>query len=99
TAIVNAFLQSIDKTYGTHFYADTPAGATFPVVVWWFITCPPFVAFSCIALVLIFGLLPQLFLRWAQRWIADRERTRHWHDEPVYRRARGEPMYLPRQYR
>jgi ABC-type transport system involved in multi-copper enzyme maturation permease subunit len=99
TAIVNAILQSIDNSWGTHLYTPPPTGATFMGMVWWFVTCPPFVAFSCVALGLIFVLLPQLFLRWAQRWIADRERTRHWYDEPIYRRARGEPMYPVRQYR
>jgi hypothetical protein len=28
------------------------------------------------------------FLADAQRWVADRERTRHWHDEPRYYRPR-----------
>jgi hypothetical protein len=32
--------------------------------------------------------MSRLFLNWAQRWIADRERTRHWNEEPVYRRSR-----------
>jgi ABC-type transport system involved in multi-copper enzyme maturation permease subunit len=42
---------------------------------------------SCIGLAFIFWLMSRLFLSRAQRYIADRERTRHWHEEPVYRRA------------
>ncbi len=56
---------------------------------------PPFVAFSCVVLAAIFLGLPHKFLGWAQRWIADRERTRHWHEEPYYRRARREAAYPP----
>jgi ABC-type transport system involved in multi-copper enzyme maturation permease subunit len=32
------------------------------------------------------------FLPGAQRWVADRERTRHWYDEPIYRRPRRRPI-------
>lgn len=39
-------------------------------------------------LAVLFWLLARLFLRWAHRWVADRERTRHWEDAPVYRRSR-----------
>src|SRR5262249_57163494 len=42
----------------------------------------------CLGLVLMFWLAAKIFLGWAQRYIADRERTRHWYDEPVYRRTR-----------
>jgi len=38
---------------------------------------------SCAALALIFWLLSKYFLRDSQRWIADRERTRHWSEEPI----------------
>jgi ABC-type Na+ efflux pump permease subunit len=43
---------------------------------------------SCIGLAVTFWLTSRLLLSRAQRWIADRERTRHWHDEPLYRRSR-----------
>ena len=43
---------------------------------------------SCVSLVVAFWLLSQLFMSRAVRWIADRDRTRHWHDEPMYRRSR-----------
>jgi ABC-type transport system involved in multi-copper enzyme maturation permease subunit len=42
----------------------------------------------CISLYAIFWLTAKFFLAWAQRWIADRERTRHWYEEPIYRRSR-----------
>jgi ABC-type transport system involved in multi-copper enzyme maturation permease subunit len=47
-----------------------------------------FWAASSVGLALIFWLMARLFLNRAQRWVADRERTRHWHEEPLYRRAR-----------
>jgi ABC-type transport system involved in multi-copper enzyme maturation permease subunit len=43
---------------------------------------------TCISLALIFWLAARQFMNWAWRWIADRERTRHWHSAPVYRRAK-----------
>jgi ABC-type Na+ efflux pump permease subunit len=43
---------------------------------------------SCITLVIAFWLLSKLFMNRAVRWIADRDRTRHWYDEPLYRRSR-----------
>jgi len=52
---------------------------------------------SCVGLAAAFFLAARLFLRWAQRWIADRDRTRHWHEEPLYRRARR-PYPYPYQY-
>jgi hypothetical protein len=52
---------------------------------------------SCISLVIAFWLLSQLFMNRAVRWIADRDRTRHWHDEPLYRRSRlPEPVLRQR---
>ena len=48
----------------------------------------PFLIASSLALGLIFWLMARTFLSHALRWVADRERTRHWYDEPVYRRSR-----------
>jgi ABC-type transport system involved in multi-copper enzyme maturation permease subunit len=50
-----------------------------------------FLVSSCIALAVICWIMSRVFLTWAQRWVADRERTRHWYDEPVYRRPRRRP--------
>jgi hypothetical protein len=50
-----------------------------------------FLVSSCIALGVICWIMARFFLAWAQRWVADRERTRHWYDEPIYRRPRRRP--------
>jgi ABC-type transport system involved in multi-copper enzyme maturation permease subunit len=42
----------------------------------------------CVGFEVIFWLTAKFFLSRAQRWIADRERTRHWYAEPIYRRSR-----------
>jgi ABC-type transport system involved in multi-copper enzyme maturation permease subunit len=49
---------------------------------------------SSIGLAVMAYLMARIFLKRAQRWVADRDRTRHWHDEPVYRRSR--PGSYPR---
>ena len=59
---------------------------------WWPTFYNTFYVVSCVALAGIFLLASRLFLGWAQCWIADRERTRHWYEEPVYRRARRAPV-------
>jgi hypothetical protein len=51
-----------------------------------------FLVSSCIALAVICWVMSRFFLAWAQRWVADRERTRHWYDEPIYRRPRRRPV-------
>ncbi len=51
---------------------------------------------SCIALALLFWLMAWLLLGDAQKWVADRERTRHWKDEPLHlppRRRRVRPRF------
>ncbi|MFO0844122.1 MAG: ABC transporter permease subunit [Gemmataceae bacterium] len=44
---------------------------------------------AAVGLVLTFWWMARYFLKSAQRWIADRERTRHQFDEPLYRRSRS----------
>jgi ABC-type transport system involved in multi-copper enzyme maturation permease subunit len=56
---------------------------------------PIFIVSSWIGLAVIFFWLAKLFLDRSLRWIADRERTRHWHDEPIYRRS-GRGREIPR---
>jgi ABC-type transport system involved in multi-copper enzyme maturation permease subunit len=49
---------------------------------------------TCIGLALCCWGLAWFFLADAQKWVADRERTRHWHEEPLdygYRRRRRRP--------
>jgi hypothetical protein len=43
---------------------------------------------SCIGVVVAFWLVAALLAGRTVRWIADRDRTRHWYDEPLYRRSR-----------
>jgi ABC-type Na+ efflux pump permease subunit len=43
---------------------------------------------SSVGLALVCWLLAKWFLYRAQRRVADTERTRHWYDEPLYRRSR-----------
>ena len=48
------------------------------------------------ALALLFWLMAWLLLGDAQKWVADRERTRHWKDEPIHlppRRRRTRPRF------
>src|SRR5262249_36534848 len=59
---------------------------------------PAFFVASCIGLVLIFILMSRLFLARSWRYVADRERTRHWHTEPFYRRARRPDPEIGRLY-
>jgi len=98
-ALFSWMILGIDSR--NYLYSAAPQGAT-PVVTmtWWawLVASPPFVALSCLVLAAIFIGLPLFFLRWAQRWIADRERTRHWYEEPFYRRARRAPAYPPPFY-
>jgi ABC-type transport system involved in multi-copper enzyme maturation permease subunit len=47
-----------------------------------------FLIASCIGLALTSWGLAWFFLADAQKWVADRERTRHWHEEPMYYRPR-----------
>jgi ABC-type transport system involved in multi-copper enzyme maturation permease subunit len=92
TLIVNFSLYLIDKSAGTHLYNAANAGTVSS-----FFGSATFTALSCIGMALIFLIISRLFLGRAQRWIADRERTRHWHEEPVYRRARP-AVYQPHYY-
>jgi ABC-type transport system involved in multi-copper enzyme maturation permease subunit len=60
-----------------------------------------FVIASCIGLALMFWGLAWFFIADAQKWVADRERTRHWHEEPIdygYRRRRRRPRLRSASY-
>jgi ABC-type transport system involved in multi-copper enzyme maturation permease subunit len=87
-AVLSAVLQLFDRTYGTRTSAFLPANlAAFET---------PFLIMSSVSLALIFWLMSRTFLAHALRWVADRERTRHWHEEPVYRRSRRRAFSSPR---
>jgi ABC-type transport system involved in multi-copper enzyme maturation permease subunit len=73
-------LKAIDRTWGTKTAAVLPPSlAAYET---------PFLIASSVGLVLIFWFMSRSFFNRALRWVADRERTRHWHEEPVYRRTR-----------
>lgn len=69
-----------DAFFGTSFGPSVSRGLGF--------TFPIFFLASCLGLAAIFIWMSRQFLSWSQRWIADRDRTRHWSEEPVYRRRR-----------
>jgi ABC-type Na+ efflux pump permease subunit len=52
---------------------------------------------TCVGLVAVFWLAARLFLRGAQQWIADRERTRHWENDPTLRSPRRRRRRLARE--
>lgn len=77
--IIALALAVVDFRFGTNL---APSGAGF---LQYFVG---FAIASCLGLALMFWLASRLFLNSAQKWVAERERTRHWHDEPTYRRPR-----------
>ena len=81
--LVGLFLLAFDKHFGTQLSAA--AGSfSFDHRV--------FSVLTCLGLALLFWLMSRLFLGRALRWIADRERTRHCYEEPIYRRSRRRPV-------
>ncbi|MGH7169161.1 MAG: ABC transporter permease subunit [Gemmataceae bacterium] len=81
-AIVGLLLLSLDKQLGTQL--SVTAGS-------FSVDHRVFTIRTCLGLALLFWLMSRLFLSLALRWVADRERTRHWYEEPVYRRSRRSP--------
>src|SRR5262245_18327902 len=78
--VVYLVVQAIDQNMGTNYFRSFAQNAG---AFYWGL----FVA-TCLSLALISVLMSRLLLSWAQRYVADRERTRHWHDEPVYRKRK-----------
>jgi ABC-type transport system involved in multi-copper enzyme maturation permease subunit len=83
--VIGLMLAGIDRQFGTQLSATAGAFSVDHRV---------FSVLTCIGLALIFWGMSRLFLNMALRWVADRERTRHWYDEPVYRRSRRRPAKL-----
>lgn len=77
--ILDRTLRAIDRTWGTQTVALLPIG--------WANMEVPFLIGSSVALAVIFWLMARTFLTHARRRVADRERTRHWAEEPIYRRS------------
>jgi ABC-type transport system involved in multi-copper enzyme maturation permease subunit len=82
--MVGALLAMVDKQFGTQLSAAATSFLSLDHRVFFVLTC--------LGLALIFWLTSRLFLHQALRWVADRERTRHWYEEPVYRRSRRRPL-------
>jgi ABC-type Na+ efflux pump permease subunit len=78
--LVHLALQVMDRAWGTK------AAASLPGFMGQYET--PILIASSIALALIFYIMARTFQNHALRWVADRERTRHWYETPVYRRSR-----------
>jgi ABC-type transport system involved in multi-copper enzyme maturation permease subunit len=87
TWILSAILSLIDRSLGTGL-----SSAATPFLS---IDHRVFFVASCISLALIFWFMSRTFLNQALRHVADRERTRHWYDEPVYRRTRRQGKEFP----
>ncbi len=84
-------IMALDNLIGTSLFPGTAGGMTL-----FFIS---FEIATCIGLALCFWGLAWFFLSDAQRWVADRERTRHWKEEPmVYRRRRRRPRLRSASY-
>lgn len=73
-------LVFVDLAAGTNLSGLCMAGLPAFLSVYW--------TASAVALVLIFWLMARFFQKQARGWIADRDRTRSWRDEP-YRPRRG----------
>jgi ABC-type transport system involved in multi-copper enzyme maturation permease subunit len=78
--LVTMVLTVIDRTWGTRTAVLMPRGLV-PLGT-------PTLLTSSAVLAAIFWLTARLFRKWARRWVADRDRTRHWAEEPVFRRSR-----------
>jgi ABC-type transport system involved in multi-copper enzyme maturation permease subunit len=75
-------IQLIDKMWESYF--NTSLFGSLGFGQFW----TAFFIATCIGLALSFWGLAWFFLADAQKWVADRERTRHWHEEPMYYRPR-----------
>jgi ABC-type Na+ efflux pump permease subunit len=78
-AFIGVFLFACDRYFGTQWSARAGSFNIDPRA---------FTVMTCLGLALLFWLMSRFFLNQAQRWIADRDRTRHWSEKPVYRRSR-----------
>jgi ABC-type transport system involved in multi-copper enzyme maturation permease subunit len=87
SVIVAMVLKAIDRTWGTSTATVVTPGGLLALET-------PVLIASSAALAVIFLLMARAFRRLARRWVAQRDRTRHWSEEPVLRRARRRPARL-----
>lgn len=83
--IIYLFLQLADQVYSTNFTGAIGGFGTFANAL--------FIA-SCLALAAVFFLASRLFLNFAEKRVSDRERIRHWKNEPL--RPRRYRPFAPR---
>jgi ABC-type Na+ efflux pump permease subunit len=76
SALVFAALSIMAALYGINAGALMGSFGTFSFA---------FLIATCIGLVVLFWVAARMFVRSAQKWVADRERTRHWENEPTER--------------
>lgn len=86
--IIYLFLSMAEDVYGTKVLAALGGFEQF-----WFV----FFIASCVSLALIFLAVPHwFFLGWAEAWVADRERIRHWKNEHLRVKRGLPPLPVPR---
>jgi ABC-type transport system involved in multi-copper enzyme maturation permease subunit len=89
TWIILIILMVIDARFGTNLAPGSMGGlmqffAALTIAI-------------CLTLAIMFWVLARLFLGSAQKWIADRERTRHWEEEPAERPRRRRRRRVARE--
>ncbi len=83
--IIYIFLKLADELY-TNSFTRVASGVTF--AEWYYAV---FIA-SCVALVIVFWVTSRIFLSQAEKRVSDRERIRHWKDEPLRTRRYRRPV-------
>jgi ABC-type transport system involved in multi-copper enzyme maturation permease subunit len=83
--IILLFLQLVDQFYNLGFVSSTGASGDYFIAAFFIATC--------LGLAAMFYGLAWWFISDAEKRVADRERTRHWKDEPLYR-PRRRPVTL-----
>lgn len=84
--IIFIFLKLADELYMSRFNQAGVVGFSFAQFYYAF-----FIA-SCVALVIAFWVASRLFLNYAEKRVSDRERIRHWKDEPLRTRRYRRPV-------
>lgn len=79
--IIFLLLQAFDRIYGLGLGFSQSAGPSNDFLF-------AFIIATCIGLALIFWLVAIYFVSDAEKRVSDRERTRHWKEEPIYRPRR-----------
>jgi ABC-type transport system involved in multi-copper enzyme maturation permease subunit len=93
--ILAGIMAAVIGAFDNYFHTNLAPGAAGALAFYW----PCFEIAAWIGLALCFWGLAVFFLNDAQRWVADRERTRHWKEEPMsYRPRRRRPRLRSASY-